>query len=382
MVHSNLVAVLLLPTAPIVFVSLSLGARAFRLQLWGAYAAGAIAVTFVLGTVNAAAGGSWMFFMPSIRWALAAGPSTHPSNPFYYPAITLLLTPAIALVALGAMAVRRDLGGSRLALGATLIWMVASFSVFDLTGGSLLATQYYAVWLVPFAILFICTLWADWVTRATPPAVWAVAAFLVASGIVGIRPEPGPISADQERLLSPWMWYTMSAALVAVTLVMARQAVAVTILIWIVLYGAVSATAGHAMSIRPDPASKDLFMAVERVLTIVSPGDPPRRVLFWYGRSPLARHFNSIASTHLFQYSLVGDNFPVLPSDATDATRFSSRVQAGSRVAVLTSEAVDMVRVRAEFQAHGLQPRVAGVHTITAGRLTFLLTLLEIGSNR
>jgi hypothetical protein len=178
------------------------------------------------------------------------------------------------------------------------------------------------------------------------------------------------------------MWYTMSAALVAVTLVMARQAVAITMLIWIVLYGAVSATAGHAMSIRPDPASKDLFMAVERVLTIVSPGDPPRRVLFWYGRSPLARHFNSIASTHLFQYSLVGDNFPVLPSDATDATRFSSRVQAGSRVAVLTSEAVDMVRVRAEFQAHGLQPRVAGVHTITAGRLTFVLTLLEIGSNR
>jgi hypothetical protein len=177
-----------------------------------------------------------------------------------------------------------------------------------------------------------------------------------------------------------WAVALLVGALVATTTILAVRREKALLGLWLVLFGVANATAGQSMPIRPHADGKHLFMAVDEISRIVRSNAPERRLLFWFGPSPLAQYFNSIASTHLYLYSLVGTNYPKLPDDASAPSRFSARLESGSRVAVLATTPADDALLRDSFAIHGLSVRVGSVHPIGTGRTAFFLTLLEVAS--
>jgi hypothetical protein len=382
MVHSNLVSVMVVPLLPIVLLSLSSSPRPSTRDGF-TYMAGAIVATLALGIVSVTVGGgSWAFFMPSIRWALSASAPTPVPGALHFPSVLRYLIPASALFAFVFSAATRRLDRHQIAVGLSLVWLAGTFVVFDFLGGTLLATQYYVSWLVPLSVLVLAVHCFGPRVHLGRIAVWAIAIGFVVSGVIGIQSiEPGIATIGHERTaLAATSWVVLAAAFVAATvLCTARRASIAALAVWVPLYATASALAGHSLNLRPDPRAKDLFVAVEQVFQAVRDDGPIKRVLFWYGLTPLTRYFESIAATHLYAYSLVGIHYPTLPADSTGPDRSSSRIQAGTRIALLTpTPDVNESDLHTSFAAHGLDVRVGPVRRIEAPNLRFFLTLLEV----
>jgi hypothetical protein len=380
MVHSNIATAFMVPLAPAAYVLLS-PSRAKRAEYLLAVAAGFAIATAAMASVNVAAGGSWAFFLPSVRWALASGGPTHFHNPFLFPSVLRLLIPAVATVALLTAAASRQLTRDRAIAGAMFLWCVACFTAWDIAGNAFLATQYYVDWLVPLACIVLALIVGARTPATTPTSAWIYSViFVIAGGLATRGTIPGvvPFGGEHTTISTPWWMVVFGSLLVLTIIAIQRSAKRVVTLIWAVLFAVAVSGSAEAMTFRPDRRSADMFEVVDKVLTIVKTNGPERRPLFWFGPSPLAPYFHSIVATHLYLYSTVGFQYPKLPDDILSATRFGTAIRPPARIVVLTTEPVDENQVRRAFASHRLAARVSATYTVATRYTTFLLTEIAV----
>jgi hypothetical protein len=377
-VHSNLVTILILPLAPVAYlVRARPGLRVAVVALaW--MVTGGVFVTALMGLVNLSVGGDFAFFMPSIRWALAAGPPTHFRDPFYFPASLRLIVPTTTLVAATVAGLSGRLRRNELAALALLAWIAIAMLASDLSGTALLATQYYANWLLPYSLLVLLPLVLG--HRQPGRLIWIWAAVLIVSGLSGIENVmPISLGFGNERTWLPLQWWALLAAILVIMTVAAVQRQSTLLATsWLVVFSAATAVAAHSLTIRPDPRGKDLFVTINDVVSAFATNVASERPLFWFGPGPMASYFSSIASTHLYLYSIVGTDYPVLPDDIRSPGRFGATIQPPARVVVLSTAPVDERHIRTVFSKHGLIARVGGSRTFGADRRVWYLTPVQV----
>jgi hypothetical protein len=84
----------------------------------------------------------------------------------------------------------------------------------------------------------------------------------------------------------------------------------------------------------PDPFYKQAMLAVFEASRDIAPYDRATRARFWFDiKDPLGSKFRNVASTYLFEYSLINENFPSLKNDEGRV----SQIGPGDRVIILTS---------------------------------------------
>jgi hypothetical protein len=325
MVHSNLGALFLVPGVLMSYVVLrgrdTIRSRCFHA---GAWLSGVVLVTAALGAIDAWAGGSWLFFTPSVQWSSnSIGAITFaPQVVLRWPSAAQLIVPALGgLVAVRLLVWRRSTPAIATSLPILVTW--ALFVVFDgAFKGGLLQTQYYVSWLL----------------------VPAFVAMAVA------------YPAGRSRMT------TGSAVFIA--------------FIW-----ALNWLVAPRLPFHGDHRSRAQFELVQQTIRFVSTRVPigRGRPIFWLQQGSANRFVSSLASTHLYLYSLAGTDYPALPDDVTKFPRFGATIQPGSTVVVVSYNPPTESIIEREFARFGLSARVGVSEQIQADSVKLRLSVVEVG---
>jgi hypothetical protein len=324
MVHSNLGALFLVPGVLMSYVVLRGGDSVrSRLVHAGAWLCGVALVTGVLAAIDRWAGGSWLFFSPSVRWTSnSIGTNTFiPQVVVRWPSAAQLIAPALgALAAGGLLAWRRSTLAIATSTPILMTW--ALFIVFDSAfKGGLLQTQYYVSWLLV-------------------PAFVAMAVAYPAS----------------------------------------RSRAAVAPAVFIACIWALNWVVAPRLPFHGDTRSRAQFDLVQQTLRFVSTRVPIERgrPVFWLQQGYANRFVSSLVSTHLYLYSLAGTDYPALPDDVTKFPRFGATIQPGSTIVVVSYAPPTASIIEREFARFGLLARVGVSEQIQAGSVKLRLSVVDV----
>ena len=324
MVHSNLGALILVPGLLLSY-AFARGRESFSVNVvrGAAWLAGAAVLTLVLGAVDAWAGGPWLFFMPSLRWAAGSvGVLTFDQRALLQPTyLAQLVLPGLG--ALAALSIVRQRTPSAASASVPILLGLALFAVNDgVFRGGLLQTDYYVSWLIA-------------------PAIVALVAASSSGG-----------SLVRSRAL----------AFVAV----------ICLLNWQVV---------PRLRFHGPQLSRVQFDLAQQMLRFVSTQVPIHRgpPIFWLEQGPSRDFAASLASTHLFLYSLAGAEYPKLPDDVTTSRRSGAAIQPGSAVVIVSYHEPNQAAIEREFARFGLSAQMGAEEQIAAGRVRFLLSVVDVG---
>lgn len=348
---------------------------------------GAAGAMLIMGLVNLRLGSNFLYLTPQFARASGSGSGENwswnlPWQDWLWSA-PWLLVPAFAMFASGALVMRfvpeclRNLRrgdgvvapndrGKLLVLCLACLSISAAFILFEMRSGDVLKVHHRVSLVLPFAFLAIGGCLAVATTRCAPReriilGVVAVALVLApwALGAAG-APLPlqsvartGATSVPPMVLLmpsAPSLFATMppvaiSVAIGAVLLVGTVELAG----LWpsIVTVGFLSAisvtsiSSGSQITFPPTVYSKDATLAIFSASRFIGRYNADIRSRFWYSLgAPSDNHiFRPIASTFLFGYSLLNENFP----DLTTTDGKPSQIAPGERIVILTSEGEDAV---------------------------------------
>lgn len=374
MIHSNIAAILLVPSAAVWMLPWPVARhtvkRAAWLFLW--WALGAIICTVVLGEISAYHGGRRLFFMPSINWLLHNS-STNPwdvpgaawvlSRPWSLTPFACALAAAVAVLRAGAR--RRPIDGAQvrwlLAFGSAF----ASFAILEFVWhGAVLYYDYYASWLLPATFGALVAV----VVRTAGPrlplgvALGAAAALLVAA-------------VWRESVTWVFGWAS-GAVLVLAALASAGLAHRAMLSAALVTAGLVFVNAWLAPSTPPAVDRAEAFRVVDQAVRHVDARmngrQAPRFVTT--AKAPLGAFFNATAAVYLWGYSIVTWDYPTFT--ATNA----ASVPPGTLITIMSDQDGELQRFNNVAAPHGLRGELIGVERIETSITPLYLTFLRTHS--
>jgi hypothetical protein len=298
-----------------------------RFLLW--MTAGAAVVTIVLGAINFRIDGHFWFYAPSLRFAASGAHQAsqlHSSGLQWvwdarwllFPGFTLLATlPAVTRI------FQRPLSsetGTQILFAVNFLYCAAVYAVAEVHGNPMVEYHFYVSLLLPPAFLAVGALLFrlnDGWTRANLVS-FAAAAILLAAPWWALD---GKVWSEIAKLAMPYaacigagavLWRTLQprsrAALWALLLVLAACS---TTVLW---------TDHFFMRDRfwsTGTQSRDGFLRITGALKQIETIPPDRSMHFWYDHTESnGNEFDSLSSVYLFQYNLIGRDFPQLPVDA------------------------------------------------------------------
>lgn len=380
-VHSNLGGLLLTPAFLIAYWCTHSNRR------WrdaGVAVGGVVLTTALLGIASVIAGGPFLFFLPSVKWQIAnIGTQPFiPVPPLKWPGSVRFILPLAGLgAAAGALSIRRTPATRAVLL--MLLWLTAVFAAHDwLLSAALLQTQYYVSWFLPLACLGIAVALGAF----TPPAIVTV---LLCLAVIGLQAAaligfPGyqRLAALAHMRSNMPLLEVLTAGAALLVIVAASASMRRT---WqvIILAGALVLAdfiVVPNLTFKPSSLGESQFIAVQQTLTFIDQHVPPtsQSPRFWIGRGRYAPFLTSVASTHLYLYSLIGDRYPRLPDDTAKVGRSGAIVQPANYVVVAADSAADEATVRREFQRFNMDAVIEATTEVRVPRADFVLTLLRI----
>ncbi|HEY7187242.1 MAG TPA: hypothetical protein VH436_11885 [Vicinamibacterales bacterium] len=324
MVHSNLGSLILVPGLLISYACIRGRERFLPLVgRGGAWLAGVALVTVILSAVDAWAGGPWLFFMPSVRWAAGSvGVVTFDQKTLLsWISISQLVLPVLGAVAALSLVRRRT--SLAAAAAAPILFGLALFAVNDgVFKGGLLQTDYYVSWLLA-------------------PAIVALVAVSSSAGSL-----------------------VRSRAIAFVAVICALN--------WLVV---------PRLKFHGKELSRVQFDLVQQTLRFVSTQVPIERgrPIFWLEPGPAGMFAASLASTHLYLYSLAGEDYPKLPDDITKSDRAGAAIHPGSMVVIVSHGEPNPSAIEREFARFGLSAQMGAREQIQAERVQLLLSVVDVG---
>lgn len=383
-VHSNLGAVFLCPTIVVAYWF------SHARKHWSdplLFIAGGVLLTAALGLVNVLAGGPFLFFMSSVRWATASlGTQPFiPVPPLKWPGSARFVVPLIGVAAAAGAFLARRTPETRVGF-FILACLVAIFIGYDWTfSAALLQTQYYVSWFLPLAFLGLAVALGP--IRLTPVVtigLCVAVAALQASALDGVPASIRAALFARYGTRLPAIEISIAALAFAVTLVMSARPrawwQAVVVMSCTVIAGFV---ATPNLGYGPGRMGPREFEGVQQTLTFIRNHIPnDHRVLFWMQSGANGQYYVPLASTHLFAYSLIGTDYPKLPVDRATAGRTGTLAAPGEYVVVVSDNEVDPAAVSREFERFQLEASVLAAQALNIEGTRFVLTLLRTSGPR
>jgi hypothetical protein len=384
-VHSNIVWLALVPALLVYYAHLTQRAdpvRWWRIAAW--FVAGGLFTTTLIGLESLRRGGDFLFFMPSLHFAVAGAfvaDQYGSRSAWWVLDAPWLVVPACA--AAGALHRRLRLwsdadAASRALLDHGLV-SAATLLALTLVGRPLLQFPYYVSFLIPSLALALAPQLRPALMRLSSPQY--VAVVLTALLFVPLMFAP-PIARS---LLAVDAGGIVAGALTlmgAAFMGLAVRTNVLTLVLWILAFAATNVITADRKAFPVSDAipRRDSFVAVARADAALKTLDPESRALFWYDRlGRLGDEFESVASTRVYWWEqrLLSDRFPqrfnrLLNRDA--------EVAPGESIVVLGDDSTRaLADARATLAPLGLQVSLAGTHLIAEGDARFTMTLLRTG---
>jgi len=381
-VHSNLTGVFIGPAIAVAYLCTQSQKRWLDLAV---FAGGGLLITAALGAINRAVGGPFLFFMPSLQWATASiGTQTFiPVPPLLWPGSARFIMPATGLAAaIGAYANRRT-AATRTAL-FMFVSVVGVYAAYDWAfSAAMLQTQYYVSWFLPFAVFGIAAGLGRARMSATASAVISAGmAAALTSELAGI---PNRLHVEARSLIGARLELmeisVALAALVVIAIVCWRRQriVQVTLVAFALVVAdfvvVPNLTFGSSLQGRRQ------FDVVQQALAFIHDNVPPdKRPIFWIAsHSRKGAFYISLASTHLYLYSLYSSVYPKLLDDTGKSPKPGTAVEPGDYVLVAADSPADPQMADSEFQRINLRATVLKSTIVQADGFSCALTLLKIG---
>jgi hypothetical protein len=379
-VHSNLGAGLLGPTILIAYACTH--SRKHWMDI-AVMATGGVVITMVLGAISALAGGPFLFFMPSVLWATASlGTQPFvPVPPLRWPGSARFVLPLVGLAAAFGAYFRERTPATRTAL-FMMLWLVAAFIAYDWTfSAALLQTQYYVSWFLPLAFWSVAVALAPVrVSAGSAITIAAAVAVLQATALQGV-PQALRLTV-YHRLEAPLPELevaAVAAVLLLTAIVSLRMRRTTQVLVIAVALVMSDFVVAPNLNFGPSKQGRSQFDAVQQTLSFIRDNVPPRSMpIFWIeGSSQRASYYHSLASTHLYLYSLFSSVYPKL-LDNTKTLPRGAGVRRGDYFLVVADDRVNDAAIEAEFKPLGMRAEVVRSTAVRTERVSFVLTLLHI----
>ena len=415
MIYTNTFLLIMIPS--LVLYYLVMRPQPWNLLLKTALIAcsGGILATILFGIVNAAAGGSFLFFIPSL---ISAGSLLIRSNPWLATGYTWLLRVPlmvfpffIFLTSLFFITVSLIRAKSSL-FKMNSILQVAQDNIFSLChllnfllmlimqllGKPVFQLQYYVSYLLPTAFLAAGAQLAASLSRLSKSQYTGLAtitAFLLAGAYLIYCHTPLHSLMNHADSI----WY-ISAMLVAGALCLliagkSRQTIN-TLLVGLAFLFFASAN----ITLLPTDANVKLlptsyaplsyctckqrqqnFLAVIKSDDIIGTYDTNGKLRFWYNAAePLGDLYMSVASTRLWGYRLINDKFPeIVEPDFPFHKHEAATIQipSGTDIVILSSDKDALLKANAALNLLGLQANLIGTEEITQGPINFTMTFIR-----
>jgi hypothetical protein len=347
MVHSNILALLFAPALLVSMFAQRAGQFSPRnLAPHLAYfVAGGVGLTLVLAAWNAALGGMWVFFLPSLEfiennisianqgkatglaWTLRAAWLPIPVAAFVA-AITIMFNNGVV---------------SRPARALAMFYAIAfaSVALFDALYGALLQYFYYASWFVPAAFALIA-----YVTHLNTPSA-AVSRLLVLllymAAVLPLYAESavGLLAPLISRLPAAWPWSAVILLAGAYAIARSRRFAAAAVpLTGVALIALNVHFVSHGGISASNPSAPRLFGEVTEALDVIAPHLERGRPYFWFGGSSRGRPLRTaVASAFLYEFSMIGYDFPYGPHQSLRSLHLDSLVVVVSDASNVSSDA-------------------------------------------
>jgi len=311
---------------------------------------GAICVT-ALAIVNWFLTGQFLYFMPQVRaarviskssarWKAASYEWLAHSTWLTIPAIAFLLSLLLLFIFLYQRKRRADAPQLYRGMVVCALQMLAVgtlFTAMELRGYWLLQIPFYAIYLTPFAFLAIgaCLAYAaatagKWMWVLVPAsAIILLAPYAFSS----LRFVP---ACSPDCLLSGRLAWLAAIVVVgfAVSVLIRKAWLFIPGLLAFGVFNIAAAETG-SFSFPPSAAYRDCNLVLFDAIDAIRPYTQDGKLRFWYNTNePMGWIFRGVASTHLWTYRLVSEDFPErtqMPSDPVP------ELQVGDTVAILSS---------------------------------------------
>jgi hypothetical protein len=394
MVSSYLMLILLAPFQLLAYLWVNSSRRGtpFYASVGWLSLGAAIAVT-ALGAVNKFLTGEFLYFMPQVRVARIIGKDPARWKSLNYDWIahaTWLAIPAIAfllsLILLSLLVYNRKRqtstpefyrGGAVCALQMIGVGML--FLGMEIKGYWLLQIPFYAIYLTPFAFLAIGSCLA-YVTAQTPqkwawiliPAVAIILLVPFAFSFLRLVPacSPNCVLAGRVGWLATIMFLGLAAS------ILFRRA-------WLfggglMAFGVfnIAAAAPGTFSFPPSAADRSCNLVIFDAIQAIRPYTLDGKLRFWYNtKEPMGWVFRGVASTHIWTYRLVSEDFPLRTQMPTDPV---PELQVGETMVILSSRPDVLTLAAASVSQLKARPEVLGQRHIQRGSAGFDLTFVRL----
>lgn len=382
-----------------------------------------ILTTLLLGAVNVAAGGSFLFFIPSI---LVAGSLLIGSNPWLITGYTWLLqVPFMVFPSFIFLTSFLSIIVSLVRVKSSLftinsLLQVARANIFSLChllnflfmlilqllGKPSFQLQYYASYLMPTAFLAAGAQLSaplSRLSRSRYTVLATITIFLLAGAYLIYC--YSPFHELMNRADSVWYVFAMLVfGALCLSIAGKSRGTANTLIVGIAVLFFTSAN----ITILPTDANVKLpicyspfirlpmsyctckqqqlnYPAVIKSDDAIRTYDTTGNLRFWYNvAEPLGDLYLSIASTRLWAYRLINDRFPeIVEPDYPFCEHKSANVQIppGTVIVILSDDKDAFLKANASLGLLGLQAKLIGTEQITQGPVSFTMTFIRAEAN-
>jgi hypothetical protein len=355
---------------------------------------GALGMLGVLGGINFALSGPFLFLVPQATGgvAVAQDPGVWgPRDSSWIRYATELVFPAMVSIAglivgaamMFAQARRRRLSQQDVYAAISIVQLlivVGLFIMLDKVAGLwLLYYPHYASYLFPFAYIALGAILARAMGSLPAPWPWtilaAAAACLLACFTPGIA-RALPACAPGCDLIGE-----VGAMAVVATIFLASAGLTGSVPIIMAAIAAfavlnVSVAYRNVFSFPPDLMRHAAALTVFDAIRAIQPYDRDGALRFWYNsRDPLGGIFTAISSTHLWGLTLVSDEFPKLTGPQNSA---NIAAELGERIVILSARSDWQALADGTLAPLGLRAVALGHRRIQRGAVAFDLGFMEL----
>jgi hypothetical protein len=386
LVYCNIVWVMFLPFFPAYYLfcrqqhhDTSYFRDLGRFLLWAGLGAGALTILFA--AINYRLDGTFWFYEPSIRFTqnTIGQPSPYKAKNLHwiwsakwllFPALTLLGAP-IAL----ARRFGKPLSAETRAaffLAGNFLFSTALFVYAELRGQPLIELTFYASYLLPSAFLafgaLLLRLDAGW--EALHPLLFTgAAAVLLAIPWWDLQRNVWGAGA---KLKTASVIFLAAGAVFSRALLPRSRAT-----VWIVLFALALCNAfvlisnGAFIATKTGTDFRDGFLRTTQVMNDVQATNPGRSTKFWLDeKEPRGSEFDSLCSVYLFEYALIGRDFPSLAS--------ALQLPEGSVLVIPSNRPNVLELVKKALEPRHLLPTLLSADKIERGGVGYSLNIVRL----
>jgi hypothetical protein len=347
---------------------------------------GILLMTLMLGGINKVLGGSFLFFMPSVKFALVFSSHMSPWKPKNYEWVLnayWLLIPLIALVGSLFVFFRewRNIRAMKVdfsvAVHLDLLLLSVVFFYFEPRNG-ILALFYYVAYILPFAVIALAVQVYNselWSARSKQILTALMVLFFpVLHWIEGLGHFPGGLTQIKSLVV------VLGLCLFSFSLLQTKKFDVVCFVIFFLSMVVVDVFVFASSGINRAYAGADTGEPQNRyALTcnahrFIKDHEGSRKLRFWYDfNNPLGKKiFRSISSTYLWGYSMLNEKYPSIDEKDT------AFLDPSSRLVVLQPEDKFPQKGIAALAAKGICLIPIGSHNFKKNNISFGVFLFDV----